>query len=165
MTSRYSLTEAPALAPGVCWITRTSTGPFIDTGVDVGRIHIERGRIYLSVEAIREMARTAGIIGEGPSSNVKLFALENYNKGYADALKENYGDLIRNLSERVATGVMDPASPAGTGEAEVSDSAPVAELGNDENVGGPERQVASTGSRKRPSSVSANSGDDSSYRL
>ena len=165
MSSRYSLTEAPTLAPGVCWISRTATGPFVDTGVDVGRLHIERGRIYLSVETIRELARVAGVLDEGPSANAQLFAQEQFNKGYAEALKENYGDLIRHLSERVAAGVVDPASAAGAGEAEASGSVAGAELGNDKDAGGPERQVANTGSRKRPSSVSANSGDESAYRL
>ncbi len=163
--SRYKVVDVPVLAPGKCWVSKTTEGPFIDTGIDIGRMNIERGRLYLSVETIREMARTAGVLGEGPSVNAQLYAQEQFDKGYAEALKENYGDLIRNLSERVAAGFLDPVGAAGTGEAEISSAAPVAEHGDDENAGGVERQVANTGSRKRPSSVSTNTGDDAAFRL
>jgi hypothetical protein len=119
MSSRFSITEAPALEPAVCWITRSGQGPFIDTGVDIGRMHIERGRIYLSFDALREMARVAGILDEGKSASVELKEIEWFNKGYSEALKENYGDLLTRLADRVGPGILDVAGVAGELEKEI----------------------------------------------
>lgn len=165
MTSRFSVTEVPLLDPGHCWISKTAEGPFIDTGVDVGRMYIERGRIYLSFDVIREMARVAGILDEGKPASVELKEQEWYDKGYSDALKENYGDLLTRLADRVGPSILDAASVAGAVEAK-ADSGPSGEsLEGTEDAGNAERKVASTGSRKRPSSVSTNTGDESAYRL
>ena len=165
MSSRFSITEAPTLEPAVCWITRSGQGPFIDTGVDVGRMHIERGRIYLSFDALREMARVAGILDEGKSASVELKEKEWFDKGYSEALKENYGDLLTRLADRVGPSILDAVGTAG--ESEEEDNSGLAESTLDATVdaGVVERKVASTRSRKRPSSVSANTGDESAYRL
>jgi hypothetical protein len=165
MSSRFSITEAPALEPAVCWITRSGQGPFIDTGVDIGRMHIERGRIYLSFDALREMARVAGILDEGKSASVELKEIEWFNKGYSEALKENYGDLLTRLADRVGPGILDVAGVAGELEKEINSGPAGAALETTVDAGITERKVASTSSRKRPSSVSANTGDESSYRL
>jgi len=165
MTSRFSVTEAPILEPAVCWITRSGQGPFIDTGVDVGRMHIERGRIYISLDALREMARVAGILDEGKSASVELKEIEWFNKGYSEALKENYGDLLTRLADRVTPGIVDATGVAGEPEEEVNSGPAGAALDTTVDAGITERKVSSAGSRKRPSSVSANTGDESSYRL
>ena len=165
MTSRFSITEAPALDPAVCWITRSGQGPFIDTGVDVGRMHIERGRIYLSFDALREMARVAGILDEGKSASAELKEKEWFDKGYSEALKENYGDLLARLADRVGPGVLDAAGTAREPEEEDNSGLAGATLDATVDAGVTERKVASTRSRKRPSSVSANTGDESAYRL
>lgn len=165
MTSRFSVIETPILSPGHCWISKTTDGPFIDTGVDVGRMHIERGRIYLSVEVLREMARVAGIIGEGKSVSAELKEKEWYDKGYSDALKENYGDLLARLADRVGPSILDAVSSTGTAEAQIDSADSGESLEGTENAGDTERKVASTGSRKRPARVSADSGDESAYRL
>lgn len=51
---RFKLIEEAVTAPGVCWVTKTDKGPFIDTGTTVA--FGEFGRLYLSVAAVREMA-------------------------------------------------------------------------------------------------------------
>jgi hypothetical protein len=165
MTSRFSVIDVPLLDPGHCWITKTAEGPFIDTGVDVGRMHIERGRIYLSVEVLREMARVAGILDEGKSVSAELKEKEWFDKGYSEALKENYGDLLARLADRVGPSILDATGSAGTVEAEDNSEPAGAALEGPEDAGNAEREVASTGSRKRPSRVSANTSDESSYRL
>jgi hypothetical protein len=176
MTSRFSLVKTPILSPGHCWISKTAEGPFIDTGVDVGRMHIERGRIYLSLEVLREMARVAGILDEGKSASVELKEKEWYDKGYSDALKENYGDVLSRLADRVGPSILDAIDSAGASEAEADSQDAVGALKTDsrdaagalkadENAGDFERKIASTGSRKRPARVSADSGDESAYRL
>ena len=165
MTSRFKVIDTPILAPGNCWISKTTDGPFIDTGVDVGRMHIERGRIYLSFEVLREMAREAGIIGEGKAVSAELKEKEWYDKGYSDAIKENYGNLLTQLADRVGPSILDAIDSARTAEEEADSGTPAGAVEADENVGEPERKVASTGSRKRPARVSADSGDESAYRL
>lgn len=165
MTSRFSVIDTPILNPGHCWITRTTDGPFIDTSVDVGRMHIERGRIYLSVEVVREMARVAGILDEGKSASVELKEQELYNKGYSDALKENYGDLLHNLTDRIAVSNVGNVVPATGGTPTVVEESAGGAHETSEVAGDSERKVASTGSVKRPSRVSADTSDESAYRL
>jgi hypothetical protein len=165
MTSRFSVTDTPILSPGHCWISKNSEGPFIDTGVDVGRMFIERGRIYISVEILREMARVAGILDEGKSASAELKEQEWFNKGYSEALKENYGDLLTRLADRVGPSVLDTFGVTGVVEEEDNAGPSGQSLEGTEDAGVTERKVASTGSRKRPPRVSANTGDESSYRL
>lgn len=165
MTSRFSVVDTPILSPGHCWISKTATGTFLDTGVDVGRMNIERGRIYIELDILREMARVAGILDEGKSVSAELKEKEWYDKGYSDALKENYGDLLTRLADRVGPSILDAVGSAGAVEAE-DDSEPAgAALEGPEDAGDTEREVASTGSRKRPPRVSANTSDESAYRL
>lgn len=165
MTSRFKVIDTPILAPGNCWVSKTTDGPFIDTGVDVGRMHIERGRIYLSFEVLREMARVAGILDEGKSTSAELKEKEWYDKGYSDAIKENYGNLLTQLADRVGPSILDAVSSAGTVEAEDDSESSGESLEGTEDAGDAERKVAGAGSRKRPSRVSANTGDESAYRL
>jgi hypothetical protein len=128
-------------------------------------MHIERGRIYISLDALREMARVAGILDEGKSASVELKEIEWFNKGYSEALKENYGDLLTRLADRVTPGIVDATGVAGEPEEEVNSGPAGAALDTTVDAGITERKVSSAGSRKRPSSVSANTGDESSYRL
>jgi hypothetical protein len=165
MTSRFSVIDKAILSPGHCWISRTSDGPFIDTSVDIGRMHIERGRIYLSVEVLREMARVAGILDEGKSASVELKEQEWYNKGYSDALKENYGDVLHALTDRIAAGNLDNAVPTAGGAPSVDEKSAGGTHEASEVAGSSERKSAGTGSVKRPSRVSADTGDESAYRL
>ena len=165
MTSRFSVIDSPILSPGHCWISRSSDGPLIDTGIDIGRMNIERGRLYISFEMLREMARVAGILDEGKSTSVELKEQELYNKGYSDALKENYGDLLHNLTHRITTGNVGNAVPATSGAPTVVEESAGGTHETNEVAGDSERKSASTGSVKRPSRVSADTGDESAYRL
>lgn len=45
------LVDSPALQPGHCVVTRTSTGPFVDTGIDFDDLPTY-GRLYLSKDMI-----------------------------------------------------------------------------------------------------------------
>jgi hypothetical protein len=165
MSSRFSVIDTAILAPGHCWVSKTAEGPFIDTGVDIGRMYIERGRIYLSFDVLREMARVAGIIDEGKSASVELKEQEWYNKGYSDALKENYGDVLHALTDRIATGDLDNAVPSASGASAIVEESSGGTHEASKNSGDSERKSTSTGSRKRPARVSTDSGDESAYRL
>jgi hypothetical protein len=101
--SRFKVVETPAMMPGECWITKTSVGPFIDTGTDVP--FERRGRVYISLDVLREMAFEAGLF-EGLVP--KTYVDEAHAQGYADAIKENInGDLagaaaaLRSAADRV----------------------------------------------------------------
>lgn len=174
--SRFFLVDAPALAPGSCWFTKTSDGPFIDTGYDLSKHVIDRGRVYISISALREMANVAGLFDEKEPVSVEMKRKEWYDKGYNDAIKELKTDAVNHFVERV---LADPANAAGAATlvesasyhtaagAAVTDSAN-SDAGtpeNDSSVDEVERESASTGSVKRPSRVSTNSSDDANFRL
>lgn len=64
----YQLVTHPELAPACDFLTRSTVGPFIDTGVDVlmrpapGK-EFQRERVYLAVSTVGAMAKLAGIGG------------------------------------------------------------------------------------------------------
>jgi hypothetical protein len=174
--SRFFLTDAPAMSPGVCWITKTGVGPFIDTGVDLSLHVVDRGRIYISVDAIREMAQIAGLFDETAPVSVELRKKEIYDQGYKDALEEMNKDVINNFVERVvsnsalAAGAATSVAPEST---HTTAGAAVADVAN-ANAGAQQdsadadkakRKSSSTGSVKRSASVSTNSSDDANFRL
>ena len=91
---RWSMTDAPTLAPAVDFITRSPVGPFIDTGVNTT---VEtKGHVYLSVETIREMAEIVGLLESKSAQERSLHDLEMYNAGYEAGLKEG-----QEISERL----------------------------------------------------------------
>ena len=101
---RWTLTDAPVLQPAVDFITKTPNGPFIDTGFDVA--FENRGRIYLSVETIKEMAEVAGLLDSRNAQEKNLHDEANYNRGYEAGLKEGE-ELVSKLmavTSRLAVG-------------------------------------------------------------
>jgi hypothetical protein len=174
--SRFFLTDAPAMSPGVCWITKTGVGPFIDTGVDLSLHVIDRGRMYISVDAIREMAQIAGLFDETAPVSVELRRKEFYDQGYKDALEEMNKDVISNFVERIVSNAASSAGGAAVvapevhhtaAGAAVADSAS-ADAGTQQdsaNADKAKRKSSGTNSVKRPASVSTNSSDESNFRL
>lgn len=174
--SRFFLVDAPALAPGSCWFTKTSDGPFIDTGYDLSKHVIDRGRVYISITALREMATVAGLFDEKEPVSVEMKKKEWYDAGYNDAIKELKTDAVNNFVERVladptnTAGAAIPVEPesthtaAGAAVADVADATAGASE-DDSSVDEVERESASTGRVKRPSRVSTNSSDDANFRL
>lgn len=174
--SRFFLVDSPALAPGACWFTKTSDGPFIDTGYDLSKHVVDRGRVYISISALREMAQVAGLFDEKEPVSVEMKRKEWYDRGYNDAIKELKTDAVNNFVERV---LVDSASTAGAATsvgAESHRTAAGAAVPDpaDATAGAPqdgssvdevERESASTGSVKRPARVSTNSSDDANFRL
>lgn len=101
---RWTLTDAPTLQPAVDFITKTPNGPFIDTGFNV--TFENRGRVYLAVETIEEMARVAGLLENKTSQDKSLHDMAIYNDGYKAGLKEGE-ELVAKLmgvAGRLATG-------------------------------------------------------------
>jgi hypothetical protein len=174
--TRFFLTDAPAMSPGVCWITKSGVGPFIDTGIDLSMHVVDRGRMYISVDVIREMAQIAGLFDETTPVSVELRKKELYDLGYNDALKEMNKDVISNFvghlsrnfvgSAGVATVVAPEIHHTAAGAA-VPDSAN-ADAGTQQDSADADkakRKSSSTGSVKRSASVSTNSSDDANFRL
>lgn len=175
-SSRYKLVEQALVSPGVDWISRSEKGPFVDTGLEVE--FAQKGRLYLSVDTVRELAEAAGIIGEGPSQGELSREAQEYFRGYSDAVKENEIGHLDRLVTRLAAvadnlrntgGVAVEAIPAST----PSNSAPSGEpddLFEEDESGvfttdGPiDRQADRVTSGKGPARVSSNPSDES-YRL
>lgn len=176
MTSRFTLVQAPPREPGHCWITKTAVGPFIDTGVDLSVKVIDRGRIYISVDALREMAQVAGLFDEEEPKTVGLQRKRWYEEGYNDALKEFSNESVDRFIEHISrnsVGVAGNAamvaseghrSTAGAAIPEPVDTTGVAQQG-DEDVDGLEQQSAEPSVVEGPVSVPAGSSNDRNFRL
>jgi len=176
MSSRFNLVQAPPKAPGHCWITKTSVGPFIDTGIDLSLKVIDRGRLYISVDALREMAQIAGLFEETEPKEAVLRKKRWYEEGYDDAIKELSNESLNRLVEHVinnSAGVADgsamvaPAghlSTAGAAIPEPVDTAGVAQQSN-EDVDGFEQQSTEPIVIQRSDDVPADSSNEPNYRL
>lgn len=53
------IVAAPHLDPGHCVLTKTSEGPFVDTGIDYDDLP-PFGRVYLAVSTVMDLAQLAG---------------------------------------------------------------------------------------------------------
>lgn len=178
--SRFQLVQSAALSPGIDWVTGTDKGPFVDTGCDIafGKF----GRLYLTVDTIREMAEQAGIFNEGRADGLVAREAAVYNEGYAAALRENDIGQLRDISARllavadgIARGGVDPAlesEPAlDVADAEASGDVdpeyPAVFVTDVDDAGEPAGQSPRPARRSRSARVSADSGDvaTSAYRI
>ncbi len=176
MTSPFSVVQAPPREPGHCWFTKTAVGPFVDTGVDLSVARIDRGRIYISFDALREMARVAGILDEEEPKTVGLRKKQWYEEGYNDAVKEfsdgSVDRFIEHISRNVAGSSADATmvaseghlSTAGAAIPEPVDTAGVAQQ-VDENVDGFEQQGTESVVLEGSASLSTGPSDDGNFRL
>lgn len=96
---RWSMTDAPVLQPAVDFITKSPNGPFIDTGMDV--TFEQRGRIYLSVETVKEMAEVAGLLDNKNAQELSLHELEIENRGYERGLRDSE-ELVGKLTSIIS---------------------------------------------------------------
>lgn len=94
---RFTVVDNPDKAPGVDYVTGTSVGPFIDTGRDITIGERKFGRIFLSEDTVREMARELGIISDDNASEGALSAA--YARGQLESVRE---DLGGNVARAVA---------------------------------------------------------------
>jgi len=176
MSSRFNVVQAPPQQPGHCWITRTAVGPFIDTGVDVSVGKIDRGRMYISIGVLREMAQVAGLFDEGQPVSVDLRRQEWYDKGYQAAMEEMSNDAVSRFIEHASRNVIGIAGNTAMVESKSNlESAGAAVPGFEEPAagtseivesdGGSKWESSSVGSVERSASFSTSSSDDSQYRL
>lgn len=111
-TSRgdFSLVTHPDKNPACDFITRSTVGPFVDTGVDVllrpqPGMQVQAERVYLSVNTIGALAQFAGVsVSEGNSADREaqlkaLGKLEGLNEGLGDDLATVVRTLDRWLDD------------------------------------------------------------------
>lgn len=172
---RWSMIDAPALPPGVDFITKSPNGPFIDTGINV--IPEMRGRVYLSIETIKEMAEIAGLLDSKNAQEKSLYDLEIYNNGYKDGLRDgeeligkltttisrlsadNYASILRDV-ETIESITAESANESGKSG---SDSKNVQGTSSGKRKSGGKAVAAS--SVKGPNDVSSISGNDDLFKL
>ena len=161
------------MAPGNDLVTGSTVGPFIDTAYDVP--FGLRGRVYLSVETIEEMARVAGLF-DSPDKKTKALIEAAYGRGHDNAVRESLGGDLRNIHDRLAVvadwlgslaTVVEPApdqAVIGTIEPATPDPKPVVELST-------ARATRSSGQgngasrNRRPAGVSVSTGDEPGFRI
>lgn len=189
---RFTLVDTALRAPAYDWVTRVIQGPFVDTGVDIQ--FRETGRLYLSLDTIRELAAVAGVLSEDKQAGVIAHETTLYNMGYAQALKENDLGQLTDLLDRLRL----VASVLAGSDADVAVEAvpEVATPGNEDLSGlddfkpevfvtdGPDLAVDAAGDdkaapstneasgqsdgprrKRRPASISAGASDDNPFRI
>jgi hypothetical protein len=172
---RWVLTNAPTLQPAVDFITKSPVGPFIDTGFNVP--FELRGRVYLSVETIREMAQVAGLLESYNAQEKNLHDMGYYNKGYEAGLKEGaelLGKLTATLSRLSPTDysavIRDVEIDADDKELS-GDESGISDSDSDDVQGSPVGKRKSggktgpTGGSKRSDDVPSISDDNDSFRI
>jgi hypothetical protein len=171
--SSFQKVDLALRAPGESFLTRNINGPFIDTHLDFG---IDgrppfRGRVYIAVEELREMADQAGLFDEYKQAVHESQALlgeyegRAYTQGYEDGQKETtrddseLRDLLLDLADRLPGSSRAALEAAGVA-VEDADGAVHDPSGNPFLVPLPAGEGAGAGRGKRPAGVSGNPSDE-----
>lgn len=98
----FTLVTHPEKAPAADFITRSTVGPFVDTGVDVllrsqPGMPVVTERVYLSVATITQLAQLAGVGGTSEENSAARDA-QLIAQGKLDGLKEGIGDDLANVA-------------------------------------------------------------------
>lgn len=175
--SRFQLVPEAQQNPGMCFITRVTQGPFVDTGLVLNKFdqiwsETNQSRIYLSVAVLREMAEGAGLFDE-LKSKYQNIQEEVHAHGWAEGVSESgelvaVADRLVGAVERLHDGLAATGPEAsGTDEGDepgafVLDEAPGKRPQRSQPVkrasGG---QSSSSGRKRRSVGVSSDSGDES----
>ena len=100
--------DAPALSPGCDFFTRSTRGPFIDTGVDIDN-YTPDARIYVSEDTVGEWARMLGWISP-PQAEAYSETLDDLERDYCD-LKDEVERLRAVEAALVKAGFTLPIEP------------------------------------------------------
>lgn len=101
----FALVTHPDKQPACDFITRSTVGPFVDTGVDVllrpqPGMQVQTERVYLAVSTIAALANVADVaVGTSSSSEreSQLIAI-----GKLEGLKEGLGDGLVDVARTLA---------------------------------------------------------------
>lgn len=118
-SSRFSLVEQAVMLPGKCFITGTTTGKFVDTGMSINKFdgifsEVNNPRVYISLDVIREMAEGAGLFEE-MEARYKAIAYEEYAKGYSKGILES-GELAGFADRLIDAAAIIRSSALSTGQ-------------------------------------------------
>lgn len=97
----FTLVTHPDRNPACDFITRSTVGPFVDTGVDVllrpqPGMQVQTERVYLSVQTIAALAKVADVSvskADAEGREQQLIAL-----GKLEGLKEGLGDGLVDVA-------------------------------------------------------------------
>lgn len=97
----FQLVTHPDRAPAVDFITRSSEGPFVDTGLDVilrsrPGDPVRTERVYLAKSTIEQLALLAGVEGNAEFSAQREAELKA--QGKLEGLKEGLGDDLASVA-------------------------------------------------------------------
>jgi len=112
--SRWPVIAQPTAGIGADYFTRSNNGPFIDTGLDV-RSESPKGRVYLSLDTVREMAENLGLF-EGlipEAAMAELVEVEVEKRIVADHQKDE--EIRGSIATLAAHLGLHPADLAGGG--------------------------------------------------
>lgn len=176
--SRFQLVADAMQNPGMCFITRVTRGPFVDTGLVLNKFdqiwsETNQSRIYLSVAVLQEMAEGAGLFDEERERSL-VKETEAYRRGLTEGAYEG-GELVAaadrlvGAAERLRVGPVDAGSEASGGDVGPEPDVLVLDGVASEAVSDDEPEPASArgqgnGARRQRRSVgvSGDSGDGSS---
>ena len=113
---RFQIVKSPAFAPGEDAITRSTVGPFIDTGTWIDPSPLRR-RLYLSVDTVKALAEAAGIVQPVlDSGTVDRLRAE----GALEYMRENLDGTLAAALRRLAAYLDDAGVGAGDPAADES---------------------------------------------
>lgn len=95
------LDASPALSPGCDYFTRSTRGPFIDTGVDIDHLSPMGDRIYVSEDTVGEWARMFGWISPEQADHLRALhagAIEAFHEAKAEV------DRLRVIEQALLAG-------------------------------------------------------------
>lgn len=95
----FKLVTHPEHQPAVDFITRSSEGPFVDTGLTINHrmqpgYPVVAERVYLSVHTIKQLSQLVGLSSE----NADLHQEKLISQGKVQFMKENLDGDIRRLA-------------------------------------------------------------------
>lgn len=172
--SPYRVTENQEHAPGVCFVTGTPIGPFIDTGVYIPKERF--GQLVLSRDFILQAARELGCF-DGEDARVQ----QAYDTGYAEGVKEELSAHLNRAVDQLglAVDVLSSIRDAGDPRVEVAvdpggaeaagDSPAAAEVDSVESIGDGTGDAAGQGDGpardEGPAGVPAGASDVDPFRV
>lgn len=95
------ITPTPALSPGECLLTKTSEGPFVDTGIDYDDLP-SHGRVYLAMSSIMDLAQLGGAVPPEAAARREAYVAD-LEERLRDALTDIEGLKVAN-QQLVAAG-------------------------------------------------------------
>lgn len=104
----FELVTHPDKQPAVDFITRSSVGPFVDTGLDVlvrpnADLQVRKERVYLAEGTLRALCGVAGLVISEDTELAGVHGVERGRQEVIDAVqgevfKDGLVDLLRRVS-------------------------------------------------------------------